>query len=380
MSTARSRAEITIEARDKASRELGQINNETQALTGNVERMGKAMMVAGAAITAVLTKAVMDFVRVGDEMHKMGIRTGLTADQLGALGHMAQRAGGDLGTVERTLRRMQGGLFRAGTLSAEVKDELNALGVTIEELQRLSPEDQFHRLMEALAGVENHSQRAAAAQALFGRSGTALLPMIHKGTAAYKKAREEGEKYSYVTEEMTKSSAAFRDAQLDLRMSLMGVSAALVQDLVPHITRAMKFVEGLVIGMRDWLRENEKVARIIGVSTAAIGLFALTVGTATIATVKILPHVKALKSAFIAKSAVMLGYSAKLLLAVASLEALNRAMSMGLGRAAESTRRFAEQTESLRELGGISPARGELAASRLRNSSGDGYRMEMISS
>ena len=40
----------------------------------------------------------------------------------------------------------------------------------------MRPEEQFKYLADRIAAIENPTQKAAAAMAVFGKSGTALLP------------------------------------------------------------------------------------------------------------------------------------------------------------------------------------------------------------
>ena len=55
------------------------------------------------------------------------------------------------------------------------------LGISVSDLQGISPEQQFQLFANALADVDDASTRAALAQDVFGRAGTELLPLFTQG-------------------------------------------------------------------------------------------------------------------------------------------------------------------------------------------------------
>ena len=57
-------------------------------------------------------------------------------------------------------------------------DALARIGLTVNDLKGLKPEDQFQRIADGLNAVEGPTVRAATAMELFGKSGTQLLPML----------------------------------------------------------------------------------------------------------------------------------------------------------------------------------------------------------
>ena len=67
--------------------------------------------VLGAAMGAVLFRAAKKFAALGDALHKMSARTGVSAKSLSELRFAAQQSGTDLGTVEKAVKRMQGSIL-----------------------------------------------------------------------------------------------------------------------------------------------------------------------------------------------------------------------------------------------------------------------------
>ena len=122
-----------------------------------------------------------------------------TAEALEAIGREAAKLGIDVGQYQRlaTAAYMADVPVEALTKAILIQQETLAkaaaggsqrtifrqMGLDVEALRRLSPEQQFTEIASALARVQNQGDRVALTKALFGRGGTALLPMLAKGEA-----------------------------------------------------------------------------------------------------------------------------------------------------------------------------------------------------
>ena len=76
-------------------------------------------------------------------------------------------------------------LTEAAKGSDHARDTLFQLGLSMADLRKLSPEDQFTLIADRLSKVENTTRRAALAMEIFGRGGTELLPMLEGSTPAW---------------------------------------------------------------------------------------------------------------------------------------------------------------------------------------------------
>jgi hypothetical protein len=55
------------------------------------------------------------------------------------------------------------------------------LGLSVDQLLAMSPEDQFKTCADVIGGVKHRALKAAAAMRVFGRGGSTLLPMFSSG-------------------------------------------------------------------------------------------------------------------------------------------------------------------------------------------------------
>jgi hypothetical protein len=76
------------------------------------------------------------------------------------------------------MTRLQKTLAGADEESKTAQKALDRLGVSVEELNGLSQQDQIRLIGDRLGAIQDPAQRTAAAVALFGKSGAALLPFF----------------------------------------------------------------------------------------------------------------------------------------------------------------------------------------------------------
>jgi hypothetical protein len=149
-------------------------------------------MTAGVAAVAAFGAAAVGvangLVQLEDRVEQLGN----LADQLGVsfefiqtLEEAANRSGVSVETLAGSMTRLQKTLAGADEESKQAQAALGRLGVSIEELNGLSQQDQIRLIGDRLQAIEDPAKRTAAAMALFGKSGAALLPFFNNlGPAA----------------------------------------------------------------------------------------------------------------------------------------------------------------------------------------------------
>ena len=152
---------------------------------------GIASGIAAAFSIVAVKKLITDFAALGDQLDKMSARTGVAVESLSALGFAAEQSGADIETLEKGFFGLSRAVFDFGRGSAEVTDAFDQLGLSFEEIERLSPERQLMAIADSLQQFENASTRGAIAQKIFGRSGRQLLPLLANGSDGIKELTDE---------------------------------------------------------------------------------------------------------------------------------------------------------------------------------------------
>jgi hypothetical protein len=109
-----------------------------------------------------------------------------------------------------------------------------------------TPDKQLETLMGALAGVEDASTRAALAEDIFGRSGTALLPMVEKGAKGFRDLMKEREKLGdFMTDDQIDKAEEFNDSILRMKTAVKAISfQAVVDSFGPLAEQFNEFAQG----------------------------------------------------------------------------------------------------------------------------------------
>jgi len=134
-------------------------------------------------------------------------------------------------------------------------------------------------VMEALAGVEDESIRAAIATDLFGRAGTQLLPMLVNGAEGLADMRQEAHDLGIVfDQEAANKAAAFNDALTKLKGSVSGVMITVGAFLVDALKPLIDFVTEAIKKFGDWSKEHPGLSKAITYTAVAIGGLLVVLG------------------------------------------------------------------------------------------------------
>jgi len=187
-----------------ASKQMRGFKAQTTSLTSTLQNsaagfvgLGRGASVAAIGIRAVgmaikallgplliLTSLVSIFAAIGraakslDETAKLARRLGMSASSIQAFSTVASEAGVSSERLNVMLTFMSRQLGQLAQGNAQAVKAFGMLGLTMADLQGLSPEEQFTLISQRIQALPNQSQRAAVAMMLFGRSGAEGLNFI----------------------------------------------------------------------------------------------------------------------------------------------------------------------------------------------------------
>jgi hypothetical protein len=134
---------------------------------------------AGALFKAVedAPKKIKDLAAVGKQADAVGV----ASDRYMGLAEALKKAGVEGDGVNTVLGRVARVTEQAAQGSTTAQATLARLGLTAADLINQPLDKQFISIAEAISKLPAGSQQAAAAMAIFGRSGAQLLPVLGKG-------------------------------------------------------------------------------------------------------------------------------------------------------------------------------------------------------
>lgn len=228
---------IILTAEDRASAVVGKVSQSLGGLAGSAAGFASALGVAIAPVGAIAAalyglKTSLD---LGGKLNDMAMQTGATVEQLSALRNVAELSGVSLDEAGVGLAKLSKNMLQAATGNKEAAGTFKALGVAITD-SRGSLRDSgqvMQDVAKSIAGLASPTERVAAAQLAFGKSGAQLVPMLMDMATASEQ----------VATWTTKDAAAadeFSDNLTKLRQSVRGVGESLVRDMLPALNDTLK--------------------------------------------------------------------------------------------------------------------------------------------
>lgn len=142
--------------------------------------IGRVFLNSIQAVASTFTSFTSGASNAIDQTNKLSRALGISFEELQQLQLAADLAGANSEQLANAFTRAQVTITKAARGGAEASRALRSLGLSVNELAGLSSSQQFERIATAIAGIQNPAQRAAAAVAIFGRSGAQLLPTFQE--------------------------------------------------------------------------------------------------------------------------------------------------------------------------------------------------------
>lgn len=283
---------LKVEGEEKVNAALNNVGKSVENMSKKFKMAGAAITAIGVAMVVTLTKMVTSYAEAGDQVAKMAQRTGVSTEELSRLRFMAERSGTSIEGLEKGLIKMSKTLYDAREGLSTATRALENLGLNLEDLEAVSPEERFYAIATALADIEDPGDRAALAMEVFGRAGTKLLPMLEGGREGIAALRGEAEKFAPIfSEEAAGGCAAFNDAITNLKASLGTLIAEFTEKILPTITDFITKVTEIISKVIEWAKEHPKLTKALG--TFSLILTGLTVtGGPMLLFIGFLPQIK----------------------------------------------------------------------------------------
>lgn len=115
-----------------------------------------------------------------DNTRQLAQSLGVSYNELRNLQVAADLSGASSEQLAKAFTRAQVTISNAASGSKEAQSALSALGLSVEGLATQTTTQQFASIASAINAIDNPAQRAAAAVAIFGRSGAELLPTFRE--------------------------------------------------------------------------------------------------------------------------------------------------------------------------------------------------------
>jgi hypothetical protein len=253
-------AMLRIKADVQGENNIRRLGNSMQGLQGQAKNaamnfsslkgavMGFGAAIAGSAIVGGLTAIVKKSIDAGDELFNLQAKTGIAAKALIGLGNAAKLADVDQGTLAKGLTKLSVNLVKAAEGNDDLARKFQALGVKVKDSNgQVVPADRaLKQIADRFADMPDGAQKAAAAVALFGKSGAELIPLLNEGATSM-------EKFTYkVGDDFAARSDLFNDTITELGIKAQGFGLELTDALLPALQSILEVFGDLFDTDQDW--------------------------------------------------------------------------------------------------------------------------------
>lgn len=221
-----------------------------------------AALAAGA-----LGRAITNQMSMIDKLAKTSDKLGIATQELAGLRLAAEESGVAANTLDMALQRMIRRVAEAAQGTGEARNALKELGLNASTLARLSPDEQFRQIAEAMQRVGSQSDKVRLAFKLFDSEGVALVNTLKLGRAGLDEAAQAAKDLGLAID---RDSAASVERAIDafnrFKTAVQGVFRQVAITIAP-------LIEGMSASMSKFLADGgkaQKLGQYIGKSLARL--------------------------------------------------------------------------------------------------------------
>ncbi len=246
----------------KAQGVVQQSSNSMKGSLASVAAQAQGLLPAlsVAAVAAFAKSALM----AADRLNDLAQRTGVAASTLSALNIPLLQSGSNVDEFAASINRLNNMIGEAakGTSQEAVK-AFDDLGLSVQKLRQLSPEQQFYEVSKALSQMGSQSEMTNAGMAIFGRGFASMIPLIKQAGGDLEgfisKQKEMG---SALSEEQLQRIDEFGDRWTE---SVEKLKLAMANAL-PVLTLYMDGLSAIVNLPENAYKAGQQIAKDLGIA------------------------------------------------------------------------------------------------------------------
>lgn len=251
---------------------LRQVSGKLKAFGRSMSIAGAGLSAASAAILGPMVAASSAFAASGDELSKMSDKTGASVESLSELRHAASQSAVEFSQLGSALAKQQKNLAEAATGNKTAAEAFQQLGLSVEDLLKLAPDQQFEAIADRIAMLEDPALRTKAAMDVFGKSGAELMPLMIAGANGIKTLREEARKLGLqVSAEDAAAATLLGDTWANTLSIVKDVGFEIGASLAGSLTDALKIVNDVLASVSDFIHENRELVLTVAAVAAGVG-------------------------------------------------------------------------------------------------------------
>jgi hypothetical protein len=257
-----------------------------QANLARFAKVGAAAIAATGVAMIGLTKTSLANI---DTLTKQARSLGLTTAAFQKMTLVAGEAGIESGKLSSMLGLMQRNIVELQKGTKLQTEAFSKLGLSVKDLQGLSPDEQFAKIAESLDAIKDPAEKTALAMETFGRSGKDAINMLSDYSAKAANAARFQEEFGIAVSQFdSEQIEAANDAMGRLGMIVTGVGNIIAANVAPALV-------ALSNGFIELVGEGSRFREVMGFIGENLDVMANSVGVLAVAmTAKAVPAIYAM--------------------------------------------------------------------------------------
>ncbi len=245
--------------------------SKAQTVANGIGNAFKKVLGTATALVGAVVAIGVAFGNTADAIAKASKKYGVSTTEWQLLSNQWEQLTGDASAYATVLQSLSSVSGQAAIESPKLLRILEKLGLTFEDLQGLSLNEQLEVYLEALRSCESEAERTALATKLFGTSiGPWMAEMAMTGSDAIAQWNAELEEAGILTEEQVKQGEELSDTFSYFKKSIQAMIAESGLELKELIEALLNLAKGLL----PVITAIAKALNAIGPAGAvAIGVF-----------------------------------------------------------------------------------------------------------
>jgi hypothetical protein len=201
-------------------------------------------LVAGAFAFDKIVQGFASAIEKGDQLQDIAEKFGISASKLQLLGNAASVFGSNVEQVSAGLNKLSLAQQKALAGDSGLQASFAEVGLSLEDLQKMKPEDILLRISDSFASGANNGRQFIIVNELLGKAQTDLIKVLNQGSTAI---MEQGEAMGVLSDDQIASLSEMSDAIKTLQITLQNAFGQMAVQIIPVRDAFLQFAEELTM-------------------------------------------------------------------------------------------------------------------------------------